>query len=126
MKACTFHEKFLQRRARRFGESKAVVGACDGLVAGRMHISIAALSQGVPVLGLAYQGKFEGLWRHCGLDAATTCLKPELFVTDPAVARAQVETFLAALLTLRETLRAHLPEVLRLARLNYERGVELT
>ena len=107
-------------------ELKAVVGACDGLVAGRMHISIAALSQGVPVLGLVYQGKFEGLWRHCGLDAATTCLRPETFVTDPPAARAQVEAFLALLPTLRETLRAHLPDTLRLARLNYERGVELT
>lgn len=103
-------------------EIKAVVGACDALIAGRMHISIAALSQAVPVLGLVYQGKFEGLWQHLGLDAQTF-LPPETFVEDAPRAREQMNWFLNHLSMLRATLQNHLPHVLALARQNYNGGV---
>lgn len=42
---------------------KGVAGTVDGVVTGRMHLSIASLGMGVPVAGLTYQEKFEGLFR---------------------------------------------------------------
>lgn len=42
---------------------KSVVELCDLLVTCRMHIAIAALSKGVPVISFVYQGKFEGLYK---------------------------------------------------------------
>ena len=99
-------------------EIKAFVGACDGLVAGRMHLSIAAFGGGVPVLGLAYQGKFEGLWRHFGLDGATL-LAPRAFLDDPAAAEATVERFVANLRPLAAQIASFLPAVLALSRRNF-------
>lgn len=43
-------------------DAKLVVGACDVLITGRMHLAIAALHQGVPAVSFSYQGKFEGLY----------------------------------------------------------------
>lgn len=43
-------------------EAKAIVGALDGVLTGRMHLAIASLGMGVPVAAIAYQGKFEGLF----------------------------------------------------------------
>lgn len=43
-------------------DAKLVVGLCDVLITGRMHLAIAALHQGVPAVSFSYQGKFEGLY----------------------------------------------------------------
>lgn len=42
-------------------EVKAVVGLAVGCVTGRMHLGIAALSQGIPTRCASYNGKVEGL-----------------------------------------------------------------
>lgn len=49
-------------------QAKQLVCHADVLVTGRMHLAIAALSQGVPVVSLMYQGKFEGLYDHYKFD----------------------------------------------------------
>ena len=41
-------------------EAKAVVATADVVVSGRMHAAVAALSQGVPCVGLDYVDKFLG------------------------------------------------------------------
>jgi polysaccharide pyruvyl transferase WcaK-like protein len=46
---------------------KAVAGQTRLMVSARMHPLILAASMGVPVVGLAYNGKFEGLFRLLGL-----------------------------------------------------------
>ncbi len=46
---------------------KAVAGQCSLMISARMHPLILAASMGVPVVGLAYNGKFEGLFRLLGL-----------------------------------------------------------
>jgi polysaccharide pyruvyl transferase WcaK-like protein len=46
---------------------KAVAGRLSVMVAARMHPLIFAASMGVPVVGLAYNGKFEGAFRLLGL-----------------------------------------------------------
>lgn len=63
--------EFLKQKAEIIGDpsdiasgidAKLVVGVCDALVTGRMHLAIAALHQGVPAVSFSYQGKFEGLY----------------------------------------------------------------
>lgn len=48
-------------------EIKGVIGQCDFFVGSRMHACIAALSQGIPCVGIAYSRKFEGVFRTIGL-----------------------------------------------------------
>lgn len=45
---------------------KALIGHCDLFVGSRMHSCIAALSQGVPCLGVAYSPKFGGVFQSVG------------------------------------------------------------
>jgi len=56
------------------GEIKYVIGLCDFFIGSRMHSCIAALSQCIPTVGLAYSKKFEGVFEsiglgHCVVDA---------------------------------------------------------
>lgn len=46
---------------------KGVIGQCDFFVGSRMHSCIAALSQGVPCVGLAYSMKFLGVFESVGM-----------------------------------------------------------
>jgi len=48
-------------------EIKGVASEVELVVTGRMHLSIAALGAGTPILGVTYQGKFEGLIKHFSL-----------------------------------------------------------
>lgn len=41
---------------------KAIAAYCDLAITSRMHLGIACLGQGLPVIGIAYQGKFKGLF----------------------------------------------------------------
>jgi len=43
-------------------EIKGVIGYCDFFIGSRMHACIAALSQGIPCVGIAYSMKFEGVF----------------------------------------------------------------
>ncbi len=47
---------------------KGVIGLCDFFVGSRMHACIAALSQGIPTIGIAYSKKFEGVFKSVGAD----------------------------------------------------------
>jgi len=44
------------------GEIKYIIGLCDFFIGSRMHSCIAAMSQCVPAVGLAYSDKFEGVF----------------------------------------------------------------
>ncbi len=46
---------------------KGVIGGFDFFVGSRMHACIAALSQGVPCVGVAYSMKFEGVFESVGM-----------------------------------------------------------
>ena len=48
-------------------EIKGVIGGCDFFVGSRMHACIAALSQGVPCVGVAYSMKFDGVFESVGM-----------------------------------------------------------
>ncbi len=43
-------------------EIKYIIGQCDFFIGSRMHSCIAALSQSIPTVGLAYSSKFEGVF----------------------------------------------------------------
>jgi polysaccharide pyruvyl transferase WcaK-like protein len=48
-------------------EIKGVIGLCDFFVGSRMHACIAALSQGIPCVGVAYSMKFAGVFDSIGM-----------------------------------------------------------
>jgi polysaccharide pyruvyl transferase WcaK-like protein len=48
-------------------ELKGIIGAFDFFIGSRMHACIAALSQGIPCVGIAYSRKFEGVFDSVGM-----------------------------------------------------------
>jgi polysaccharide pyruvyl transferase WcaK-like protein len=48
-------------------EIKGVIGDCDFFMGSRMHACIAAVSQGIPTIGLAYSRKFRGVFESAGV-----------------------------------------------------------
>jgi len=49
-------------------EAKYICGELDCVLTGRMHLTIASLDQGTPVLCIGYQNKMEGLLHFFGLE----------------------------------------------------------
>ena len=48
-------------------EIKGVIGVFEFFIGSRMHACIAALSQGIPCVGVAYSRKFEGVFQSVGM-----------------------------------------------------------
>jgi colanic acid/amylovoran biosynthesis protein len=97
-------------------EMKAVLGELDGVVAGRMHVGIGALSQAVPTRLADIQGKVTGLYRHLGLEGGA-------YRVDDVLATGSFgdvfEDLLVRRLEERALLELRLPEIRRLARENF-------
>lgn len=49
-------------------EIKGIIGQCDFFIGSRMHACIAALSQGIPCVGIAYSMKFAGVFETVGME----------------------------------------------------------
>lgn len=49
-------------------EIKYIIGLCDLFIGSRMHTCIAALSQCIPAVGLAYSKKFDGIFESVGVE----------------------------------------------------------
>jgi len=64
---------------------KGVIGLCDFFVGSRMHSCIAALSQGIPCVGVAYSMKFRGVFESVGM--AEWVADARSLTTDEALAR---------------------------------------
>lgn len=47
---------------------KYIIGLCDFFIGSRMHACIAALSQSIPAVGIAYSRKFNGVFESVGLE----------------------------------------------------------
>lgn len=47
---------------------KGIIGLCDFFIGSRMHACIAALSQCIPSIGLAYSRKFQGVFQTIGVE----------------------------------------------------------
>ncbi len=56
-------------------ELKYIIGQFDFFVGSRMHACIAALSQSVPTVGLAYSKKFAGVFESIGMDTMVSDLR---------------------------------------------------
>lgn len=60
-------------------ELKGIISFCDFFIGSRMHSCIAALSQGIPTVGIAYSKKFIGVFESAGIGSfvidARTCDK---------------------------------------------------
>ena len=106
---------FYSAEVPRAPQLKALCGLLDGLISSRMHLAIAALGMNVPVMAATYQGKFEGLFHHFGLDDKYLLI-PERFL-----AQEMVDTFnmfIADLPDLSQRVTEKMPEVLEKSKLN--------
>lgn len=97
------------------GEVKALAGECDAVLTGRMHLAIAALGMSTPVVCVAYQGKFEGLYKHFELHGGL--IKPE-DATRPQKLGAVLDDVLARTEQLAQRIRERLPAIKELSRRN--------
>lgn len=88
----------------------------DLVITGRMHLAIAALGVGTPVLCLAYQDKFEGLLSHFGLDEHFL-VQPEECLNDVLFSKAL--DILERNVALKRHITSYLPEVIKLANTNF-------
>ena len=110
LQACLeVHERFSKRHPDRVFvarghydhcEIKHIIGMCDFFIGTRMHACIAALSQGIPAIGLAYSKKFRGVFESVGVgELAVEMREAEVDESVAAVDRAFVS---------RQTLAARL------------------
>lgn len=58
---------FLARGMYNQNEIKYIIGMCNFFIGARMHACIAALSQCIPAVGIAYSEKFKGVFETVGL-----------------------------------------------------------
>jgi polysaccharide pyruvyl transferase WcaK-like protein len=60
--------RFIQARYSE-GEVKSLIGRCNFFIGSRMHACIAAVSQGVPAVPIAYSNKFVGVMQTINIAA---------------------------------------------------------
>ena len=96
---------------------KALAAHLDVAVSCRMHFAIACLGTGLPVGCLDYQGKFEGLFQHFGLENSVLDVQED-------IDSKRISMFMQQLLEERHTRRRQveerLPDVMRLAKSNFD------
>jgi polysaccharide pyruvyl transferase WcaK-like protein len=73
---------FFSRGRYNHTDIKYVIGLCDFFIGSRMHACIAALSQCIPAVGIAYSKKFQGVFASIGLEScvaqAYNCSREEV------------------------------------------------
>ena len=95
-------------------EAKGVIGQCDMYISGRLHAGVAALSQGVPTVLLAYGHKHRGF---------ATLLQQQKYVfegTDPEALKLLVEDAWKNRQEITKVLRDRMIRVRELVHLNFE------
>lgn len=88
----------------------------DFVVTSRMHLAIACLGVCTPVLGIAYQNKFEGLYSYFEVEELVTC--PENF-SDASCSTEQILEKVNKLDKFSEKIAHNLPKVQLLAENNF-------
>ncbi|WP_187794991.1 polysaccharide pyruvyl transferase family protein [Paracoccus amoyensis] len=96
-------------------EMKAIAGATDLILTGRMHLAIAALGMGTPAFCTVYQGKFEGLMQMFGLEDMT--IAPSLM--DSAECDAKLARVTRQRQQLSARIQARLPQIVEMSRSNF-------
>ncbi len=85
-------------------EIKSMIGQCSFFIGSRLHACIAALSQGIPTIGIAYSRKFKGVFETVGLE--------NLAIDATQIDQHEVVDFCMNLLDREPQFREHLREVL--------------
>lgn len=98
------------------GEIKHVAGMVDVVLTGRMHLAIACLGRGTPPACVTYQGKFEGLMKHFGLEGMT--LDPER-ACDAGALWEMVSGAMARSGAMREQILSRLGSISAMSRQNF-------
>lgn len=98
---------FLARGYYDQNEIKYVIGLCDLFIGSRMHACIAAVSQSIPAIPIAYSRKFRGVMETIGMDP---------YVADPRVmSEEQIMALIGSAYedraTIQSTLQATMPQV---------------
>ena len=97
---------------------KYVCGEIDFCISGKMHLAIATLGRGTPIVCLTYQDKFEGLYEHFDLLDLRCLMSPEEafqrgsffeFAFDAFYRRAEI----------RSRIQSNLPRVLSMSERNF-------
>ena len=88
-------------------ELKWIVGRTNFFVGSRMHACIAAISQGVPAVGLAYSDKFLGVFDSAGVGDAVIDLRS----SEPGEVIARTLHALSRADTLRGQLASRVPQI---------------
>lgn len=101
-------------------ELKALVGELDGVISGRMHLSIASLGMGVPVFAFSYNDKVEGLLKHFKLEPDFIADAEEILSEPKEVERLMVD-FIEALDDLTEKVSSRVGEVRKWSLLNFQK-----
>lgn len=95
---------FLLRGEYDQNEIKYIIGMCDFFIGSRMHACIAALSQNIPAVGIAYSKKFQGVFESVGLSG---CIADARNLSERQV----LET-IKNILDQKERIRQHLFEII--------------
>lgn len=93
------------------GRLKAIAARMDTVLTGRMHFAIASLGNAIPVAGVSYQGKFEGLMDHFRID--DVLIDPD-DALDPDTLGAFIRSVLDRRAEIREQIQRVLPLVSRM------------
>ena len=93
------------------GRLKAIASRMDMVLTGRMHLAIASLGSAVPVAGVSYQGKFEGLMDHFGIK--NVLIDPEVAL-DPAALGALVRSVMDRRAEIRDQIQRAFPFLSRM------------
>ncbi|HHB92387.1 MAG TPA: hypothetical protein ENK59_04140 [Thioploca sp.] len=86
---------------------KYVIGFCDFFMGSRMHSCIAAISQHIPTMGIAYSDKFTGVFESAGIGDLITDLRTE---TPQQILDSLQNSFAKRTLT-EEKLRITVPQI---------------
>lgn len=98
-------------------EAKAVCRLMDFMLTGRMHLAIACLSQAIPVAGMTYQSKFEGLFQMCGVEDMT--FSPKCVAEGRSIVP-QLDAWIRKREEIAAKIQGRLPEMIKLAESNFD------
>lgn len=95
---------------------KALTALLDGMITSRMHLAIACLGMGIPVMAISYQGKFEGLFEHFELPQSLI-MNRQSFLSEDFLQK--FDLFYKSLNSLSSQIKEYLLKVLIMSRDNF-------
>lgn len=95
---------FLTRGEYNQNEIKYIIGLCDFFIGSRMHACIAALSQSIPAIGIAYSKKFQGVFES--IELGNCVADTSLFSKD------EILSTIGAAFEMRDQIRLHLDKII--------------